>query len=128
VVAVTIQFVNTLIMVKDIEVSKKFYEQTIGIPVVQDYGACVIFEGHLALHGAREFRKLIGAPEDGTDEPQGSLNMDVYFETDDLAGTYEHLCQAGVRLIHGIETQAWGQPVFRFYDPDGHVVEIGAPL
>lgn len=32
-----------------------------------------------------------------------------------------------VELIHPIERQAWGQKVFRFYDPDGHIVEVGEP-
>jgi uncharacterized glyoxalase superfamily protein PhnB len=33
-----------------------------------------------------------------------------------------------VDLIHPIVEQAWGQRVFRFYDPDGHAVEVGEPL
>lgn len=32
-----------------------------------------------------------------------------------------------VELIHPVERQAWGQRVFRFYDPDGHAVEVGEP-
>ncbi|WP_424540407.1 hypothetical protein [Sinorhizobium medicae] len=26
-----------------------------------------------------------------------------------------------------IERQAWGQRVFRFYDPDEHAIEVGEP-
>jgi hypothetical protein len=33
-----------------------------------------------------------------------------------------------VELIHPILQQAWGQRVFRFYDPDRHIVEIGEPM
>ncbi len=33
-----------------------------------------------------------------------------------------------VELIHAIERQVWGQRVFRIYDPDGHAMEVGAPL
>jgi hypothetical protein len=30
--------------------------------------------------------------------------------------------------VHPVVEQPWGQRVFRVYDPDGHVVEIGEPM
>jgi uncharacterized glyoxalase superfamily protein PhnB len=51
----------------------------------------------------------------------------LYFETNQLDAAFARL-KNKVRLVHPIERQSWGQRVFRFYDPDGHVIEIGEPL
>ncbi len=124
-----LKFVNTIVFVKDISVSKAFYAETLGIKIIEDYGAFILFENHLALHQARELAVTVwkgNAPSD-TDQPQGRQNLLIYFETDALEDTFARLNDQ-VQLIHPIERQAWGQAVFRFYDPDGHVIEIGEPM
>jgi uncharacterized glyoxalase superfamily protein PhnB len=50
----------------------------------------------------------------------------LYFEDADLEAAFGRIAGA-VELIHGIRREAWGQRVFRFFDPDGHIVEIGEP-
>ncbi|HEX7496456.1 MAG TPA: VOC family protein, partial [Candidatus Limnocylindrales bacterium] len=60
--------------------------------------------------------------------PQGKGNLDIYFETDDLESALNAVVESGAEIIHPIEVQAWGQRVFRFHDPDGHIVEIGDPM
>ena len=35
---------------------------------------------------------------------------------------------AGVEFIHPISEHPWGQRGMRFYDPDGHIVEIGETM
>lgn len=32
-----------------------------------------------------------------------------------------------VELIHPLRREPWGQRVFRFHDPDGHIVKISEP-
>ena len=124
-----IEFSHSIVFVKDIQVSKAFYTEIIGLKVVQDHGTIVLFENHLAIHQARELTVTIWkveAPSD-TDQPQGRGNLLLYFETPALEETFARL-KDQVKLIHPIERQAWGQKVFRFYDPDGHAIEIGEPL
>jgi catechol 2,3-dioxygenase-like lactoylglutathione lyase family enzyme len=124
-----LKFVNTIVFVKDIKVSKAFYAETLALKVIEDHGAFVLFENHLALHQASELAATIwkvDTPSD-TDQPQGRHNLLIYFETSTLEEAFARL-ENQVRLIHPIERQAWGQAVFRFYDPDGHVIEIGEPL
>ena len=53
---------------------------------------------------------------------------ELYFETDELEPVYQRLNEAGVEFIHPISEQPWGQRVMRFYDPDGHIVEIGETM
>lgn len=38
---------------------------------------------------------------------------------------YNELKNINVEFLHEIEEQPWGQRVFRFYDPDKYIVEIG---
>jgi uncharacterized glyoxalase superfamily protein PhnB len=64
------------------------------------------------------------APDEGG--PYGRRNLVLYFEDDDIEAAFGRVV-GRVDLIHAIQVQAWGQRVFRFYDPDGHIVEIGEP-
>ena len=124
-----LKFINSIAFVKDIRVSKAFYAETLGLKVIGDHGPFVLFEDHFSLHQARELSDTVWkaeAPFDA-DQLQGRHNLLLYFETMALEKTFARL-KDQVRLIHPIERQAWGQLVFRFYDPDGHVVEIGEPL
>jgi catechol 2,3-dioxygenase-like lactoylglutathione lyase family enzyme len=126
---VNLRFSHSIVFVRDLAVSKRFYTETLGLKVVEDHGTIVLLENHLALHQARELALTVwGAhPPDGLDQPQGRRNLLLYFETQALEETFERLAGM-VRLIHPIQRQAWGQCVFRFYDPDGHAIEIGEPL
>jgi len=122
-------FSHSIVFVKDLQVSKAFYTEIIGLKAVEDYGTIVLFENHLAIHQARELAITIwktDAPSD-TDQPQGRRNLLLYFETSALEQAFAQI-KDRVKLIHPIQRQAWGQAVFRFYDPDGHVIEIGEPL
>jgi catechol 2,3-dioxygenase-like lactoylglutathione lyase family enzyme len=123
-----IQFINPVVMVKDIEVSKRFYTDVIQLKIVQDSGAFVLFENHFSIHQARELMdNIFGHEIASAQELQGKDNLLLYFEVADLAGTFEQIKDC-VELIHPIKQQFWGQYVFRFYDPDHHIVEIGEPM
>lgn len=123
-----VKFAHSVIFVKDIEVSKKFYADVLGIKIIQDCGIFILFEGDLAIHQARELLNTVYKKDiaEGYDA-QGRNNLEVYFESDKLDEIYARLKEYNVEFIHGIEKQSWGQNVFRFYDPDRHVVEIGEP-
>ncbi len=124
-----LKFINSIAFVKDITASKAFYAELLGLKIVADHGAFVLFEDHFALHQAHELAVTIWGADcpRGTDQPQGRQNLLLYFETEELEQMFARL-KDQVKLIHPIQRQAWGQAVFRFYDPDGHVVEIGEPL
>lgn len=32
---------------------------------------------------------------------------------------------AGLKYVHPLKEHRWGQRVVRFYDPDGHIIEVG---
>ncbi|MBP7902150.1 MAG: VOC family protein [Spirochaetes bacterium] len=118
-------FANTIIFVKDIEKSKKFYSEILGMKIIDDYGTIVFFENRLVLHSAKSILKTVFKKMriSGLFK-QGRKNILIYFETDRLEEFYNKTA-CKVKIIHGIQKQAWGQNVFRFYDPDGHMVEFG---
>lgn len=118
-------FVNTIVFVRDLGKSKYFYTQILGIKVKQDLDTIVFFENQLVLHSAESILSTI-FEEDPTHKVMGCRNVLLYFETSDLEGLYESL-KDKVEMIHKIEKQEWGQKVFRFYDPDRHIVEFGEP-
>ena len=31
----------------------------------------------------------------------------------------------GIELVHPVKEHSWGQRAVRFYDPDGHIIEVG---
>ena len=44
------KFMNPIPFVRDIKRSKAFYEQTIGLKVLEDFGSFVLFETGFAIH------------------------------------------------------------------------------
>jgi predicted enzyme related to lactoylglutathione lyase len=122
-----IRFANPVIFVKEIEISKSFYTEMIGLKIIQDASVFVLFEDHFSIHQAQELSETVfGCASAAAQELQGRENLLLYFESEDIEQTFSRI-EKRVNLIHPIEKQAWGQRVFRFYDPDRHIIEIGEP-
>ena len=120
-------FINTLVFVSDMKRSVAFYCDLLGQTIAQDHGDFVQLENGLALHSGPALETtMFGAPA-GARSRYGRGNLVLYFETDELEAMFARMRQE-TELIHPIETQAWGQKVFRCYDPDGHIVEVGEPM
>ncbi|KSV66236.1 bleomycin resistance protein [Sinorhizobium sp. Sb3] len=121
------RFINPIPFVRDISRSKEFYEERLGLTVLEDFGNFVLFEGGFAIHEGRSLQQTVWREELASAEPYGRRNLLLYFEHEDVDAVFERIAPH-VELIHPVECQAWGQRVFRFYDPDGHAIEIGEPL
>jgi catechol 2,3-dioxygenase-like lactoylglutathione lyase family enzyme len=122
-------FVNTIVFVKDIPASTQFYSRVLGLKIMNSYETIVWFENNFTIHDAGALYKTIYKKESpSASAPQGKDNVDIYFECTDLKAVYNRLREHNVEFIHGIEKQAWGQTVIRFYDPDRHIIEIGEPF
>ncbi|MBB4121546.1 VOC family protein [Martelella radicis] len=120
-------FINTLVFVSDMNRSVDFYCDLLGQTIAQDHGDFVQLENGLALHmGPALEATMFGAPS-GERSRYGRGNLVLYFETDELEAIFARM-PLKTDLIHPIETQAWGQKVFRCHDPDGHIVEVGEPM
>lgn len=118
--------VDTIVLVKDIKVSKDFYVNIMGLDILCDWGNMLIFKERFSIHQAdklmpeQELKNLIHMGK------QGYQNTVIYFETENIEDEYKRLLQQGVKMIHGIIELPW-QKIFRLYDPDNHIIEIGGP-
>jgi catechol 2,3-dioxygenase-like lactoylglutathione lyase family enzyme len=124
----TIQFQPPVIFVKDMAVSRQFYENLLDQKVLMDFGPCVSFEGGFALwHVDHAFQMIFNTPVDDT-SPLGRKNFEFCFEADDLDAVLAKVTAAQRQLVCSPHEQPWGQRVFHIYDPDGHIVEIGEAM
>lgn len=119
------KYEGVCIAVKDINLSKKFYQDLFGLEVFQDYGINVSFGG-LSLQ--QEFDWLLDVPKESILEK--AHNMELYFEEDDFDDFVVKLMQRDdiEYLGDGVKEAGWGQRSIRFYDLDGHIIEVGENL
>jgi len=113
------KYSGTLIVVNDIEQSKAFYQTLLGLQIETDLGANVTLSGGISLQTIETWRKFIGKDE----TKFHNHTMELYFETDNLDEFIKKL--STIKLVHPPLEHSWGQRVVRFYDPDGHIIEVG---
>lgn len=116
------KYEGVCIAVKDVNLSKAFYQDLFGLEVYQDYGINVSFGG-LSLQ--QEFDALLDIPKESV--LKRSHNMELYFEEDRFDDFIAKLARRGdIRYIGGgVKEAGWGQRSVRFYDPDDHIIEVG---
>lgn len=123
-----IKLVSSVIFVKDIKASRRFYEEVLGQSVLMDHGPNVGFNGGFALwqrdHASQIIFGQVIADPSAVSQPEAEL----YFETGQLDEVMLRLDAAQVKYVHPLREQPWGQRVVRFYDPDQHIIEIGEPM
>lgn len=116
--------IDTIILVENIEISKKFYMEVIGLEILHDWGNMIVFKERLSIHQANallpewDMKKLI------TQGKQGKGNVVIYFEAENLELDFQNISNKGAKIVHGILELPW-QKIFRIYDPDCHIIEIG---
>lgn len=116
---------NVLIVVDDIEKSKKFYKDLFGLDVVLDNDGNVILTEGLVLQDKKIWEKFI--EKDILSENNAT---ELYFEERDLNAFVEKLdnYQPPIKFVNRLMRHSWGQQVVRFYDLDGNLIEVGTPI
>ncbi|MBN2612226.1 MAG: VOC family protein [Bacteroidales bacterium] len=118
------KFHSTVVFVRDIKKSKDFYTRLLGFSVEHDFGKNIILSSGLTL-----WEVLPGHIIDKELNTKNESNrFELYFENHDIGKIFNTLDKAGIRFLHKIHEEPWGQRTFRFFDPDGHLIEIGEPL
>ncbi len=118
------RFQSSVIFVKDIEKSKDFYCRLLRQEIRTDFGKNIIFKSGFALWQPDKDH-LISLDLDPATRSQG---FELYFEDENIEKIHDELISAKVSFFHGIREENWGQRTLRFFDPDGHLIEIGEPL
>ena len=122
------KFQSAVIFVREMAVSRRFYEDLLGQEVEMDFGPNVGYKAGFALWQADHAYSVMFDPAPDVGEKLGRDNLEIYFEVDDLDGLWAELMAAGTAMVHPIREQPWGQRVGRVYDPDGHIVEVAEPM
>jgi catechol 2,3-dioxygenase-like lactoylglutathione lyase family enzyme len=116
-----------LIAVKDIEKSKKFYYDVFGLEVINDFGANVTLKGGISLQTIDTWKSFINKKENEVAFKNNACEL--YFEADNIDEFVKKLNGMNdIEYIHPLFEHSWGQRVVRFYDLDGHIIEVGENL
>ena len=109
---------NILIVVEDIEKSKKFYHDLFGLDVIPDNEGNVIQEKTIWKNFLE--RDIISE----------SNSCELYFEEKNIEAFVEKLDKLylDIKYVNRLMTHSWGQKIVRFYDLDGNLIEVGTPM
>ena len=119
------KYVCTVISVADIGTARKFYEELFGLEGYQDYGKNIAFSCGLALQ--QDFDWLVSIPKEKV--LKKSNNAEVVFEEQDFDGFLNRLKEyPEIEYLGEVIEHSWGQRVIRFYDLDGHLIEVGEDM
>ena len=116
---------NILIVVKDIEKSKKFYHDLFGLNTVLDNDGNMILSEGLVLQEEKIWKEFLGK-----DIIYKNNSCELYFEERDIETFVEKLerLYPEVKYVNKLMEHSWGQKVVRFYDLDGNLIEVGTPM
>jgi len=109
---------NVWLPVTDMERALRFYGDTLGIPVKDNYGEWAILE----LDGL-----TIGLNARDSEQPGPEGGAVISFRpASGLAEAVEQLQGRGVEVVDGITEHDWGR-IAAFKDPDGNSLELFEP-
>ena len=116
---------NVLIVVKNIEKSRKFYHDLFGIELVLDNDGNMILTEGLVLQDEKIWKSFLDR-----DIVPKSNSCELYFEEQDIESFVEKLerLYPSIEYVNRLMTHSWGQRVIRFYDLDGNLIEVGTPM
>ncbi|MEW8994360.1 VOC family protein [Clostridium sp.] len=118
------KFLNPLIVVSNMEKSKLFYYEVLGLKVIEDFGANVTLTGGIALQTKYSWSTFIHKKD--SEIVFGGNESELYFEEDDFDSFIQRLNNMrDINYVHSMVEHSWGQRVVRFYDPDKHIIEVG---
>ncbi len=116
---------NTLIVVKDIEASRKYYHDLFGLEMILDNDGNMILTEGLVLQKEKYWKQFLNK-----DIIPKNNHAELYFEEKDIELFIEKLerLYPNTEYVNRLMTHSWGQKVIRFYDLDGNLIEVGTPV
>ncbi len=124
---INMKFSCPVIIVESIEKSRKFYEEVLGQKVILDFGENITFEGDFALQSKSSWQGFIDKKAEEIIQKPNSFEL--YFEEENFDIFMECLkAIPDIEYVHPVKEYSWGQQVIRFYDLDGHIIEVGESM
>ena len=123
-----INYQSAVMFVKDIEAAKKFYIEVLDQEIENDFGKCIGFKSKLSLWEVPQEHIIPAILGKNYNMPE-AVRSELCFETeDDITGFDKRIKEHNVQLFHQLQEEPWGQFTIRFYDPDGHLIEMGESI
>jgi catechol 2,3-dioxygenase-like lactoylglutathione lyase family enzyme len=120
--------IGTLIAVRDMERSKRFYKDLFSLDVELDSGANVV------LTGGTLFLQTLDTWTDFIHKAESEIDLynnatEIYFEESDMDCFLAKLnAFPDIEYVHPLIEHNWGQRAVCFRDPDGHIIEVGEDM
>ncbi|RAL21455.1 VOC family protein [Thermoflavimicrobium daqui] len=114
-----------ILYVKDVEKSKEFYRDCLGLPIRGEHGTYIELRTGatiLALNSRKSVQELTGLQVSSSHSL--SQTFEVGFVVEDVKAVIEDLRSQGVPILMEPVMKPWGQTVAYVADPDGHFIEI----
>ncbi len=118
------KYSGTLIAVSDMDKSKEFYKNVLGLKVIADFGVNVMLEGGIFLQTLDTWKGFIRRDQVNLENNA----YELYFEESSMDAFLEHLKKFDISYIHEPIIHNWGQRVVRFYDVDKHIIEVAEEI
>ncbi|MCD8072110.1 MAG: glyoxalase/bleomycin resistance/dioxygenase family protein, partial [Alistipes sp.] len=119
-----------VLFVRDAKKARDFYVDILGMTVTADFGEMnYIFKEGFALWQPMDeniIPRKLGA--ENIHNRDAASRFELCFEAEDIDEYHCRLKADGAKFHHEINEAWWGQRTIRFYDPDGHLIEIGEAL
>jgi catechol 2,3-dioxygenase-like lactoylglutathione lyase family enzyme len=110
----TVRRVMPVLTVSDIEASRDADERVLGLREVMDHGWIVTLADDELRHQVSLMTRDATAP----------VNPSLSVEVDDVDTAYRAAVDAGLRILHPLRDEEWGDRRFFFADPSGNVVNV----
>lgn len=116
---------NILLVVKDIEKSKKFYHDLFGLNTVLDNDGNMILSEGLVLQEEKIWNEFLGK-----DIVYRNNACELYFEEKNIEEFIDKLekLYPSIEYVNKLMEHSLGRKVVRFYDLDGNLIEVGTPM
>ncbi|MQW86503.1 glyoxalase/bleomycin resistance/extradiol dioxygenase family protein [Sinorhizobium saheli] len=85
------RFINPIPFVRDIDRSREFYQNRLGLKVLEDFGSFVLFESGFAIHDGVALEQTVWRQASLSKEPYGRRNLLLYFEHDNVDAAFENI-------------------------------------
>ena len=118
------RFQASMFVVEDIARARAFYTGLLDCKVTLDFGANITLDDRFSLQERAWWVNSIQKTE--ADIRYGGNDAELYFEESDFDAFLQKLeAWDGIKYLLPLHEAPWGQRAVQFYDPDGHIVEVG---
>ena len=120
---------HAALLVKDVERSRQFYCQVLGMEAIPGLGTIWLAKGSAQIHLLGESEQGRAAQASGTyydDDLADGHTTHIAFEVEGLEEAQRHLKEHGVAIVCGPRPRGNDGEQLYIRDPDGYVIELFA--